>query len=222
MSTRRSLVISFLIFIALTIYGFMLVRGMPDIVPTHWNAAGQVDGYGSKWITPLLMPGIVLFNILMIVALPKLSPRKFEIETFRGTFNYVMLIVTGMEAALGVVIPRATAHPSFQLGPGLIFGVLFLFFALLGNVLGKVRRNFFMGIKTPWTLASEEVWDRTHRSAARLWTVGGFIGCVLSLFNLPFWVLLTGLMAMCLFPVVQSYFIYQKLDRGGQIAGPGA
>ncbi len=221
MSTRRSLVIAFVIFIALTIYSYMAVRGLPDIVPTHWNAAGQIDGYGSKWIPALLMPGIVLFNILLMLVLPKISPKKFEIEVFRGTFNYVMLIVTCMEAALGVVILRATAHPSIQLGAGLVFGVMFLFFAFLGNVLGKVRRNFFMGIKTPWTLASEEVWDRTHRSAARLWTIGGCVGVILSCFGFPFWFLLTVFMAMCLFPVVQSYFIYKKLDRGGQIAGPG-
>ena len=219
MSTRRSLVISFLIFIALTIYGFMVVRGMPDIVPTHWNSAGQVDGYGSKWITALLMPGILLFNLLLIVVLPKMSPKMFEIATFLGTFNYVMLIVTCMEAALGIVILHTTANQSFPI-VGAMFGVMFLFFGFLGNVLGKVRRNFFMGIKTPWTLADERVWDQTHRQAARIWTIGGFVGFIVSFF-LPFWVLITGMMAMCFYPVVSSYFIYKRLDRGGQIAGPG-
>jgi len=220
MSTRRSLVISIVIFIALSIYSYLAVRGLPDIVPTHWNAAGKIDGYGSKWGAALIMPGCLLFNILLLFVLPKISPKKFDIEPFRGTFNYIMLIVMLMEAALGVVILRATANQAVQM-VGAIFGVMFLFFELLGNVLGKVRRNFFMGIKTPWTLADERVWDQTHRSAARIWTIGGFIGFVLSFLGLPFWVLFTGMMAMCLFPVVQSYFIYKKLDRGGQIAGPG-
>lgn len=217
MSTRRSLAIAFLIFIALTIYSFMAVRGLPDIVPTHWNAAGQIDGYGSKWGAAMIMPGCLLFNLLLMVVLPKISPKKFEIETFRGTFNYIMLIVMCMEAAMGVVILRATENQAFQMVSA-IFGVMFLFFALLGNVLGKVRRNFFMGIKTPWTLASEQVWDQTHRQAARLWTIGGFVGFVLSFLGLPFWILFTGLMVMTLLPVVQSYFIYRKMDRSGTLS----
>src|SRR5579885_1960045 len=104
MSTRRSLVIAFLIFIAVTIYSYLVVRGLPDIVPTHWNKDGNIDGYGSKWTVALLMPGIVLVNILLMVILPKISPRQFEIDTFRGTFNYAMLVVTCMMAAIGVVI----------------------------------------------------------------------------------------------------------------------
>ncbi len=225
MSTRLSVVIAFVIFLALTIYSFMVVRGLPDIVPTHWNAAGQIDGYGSKWGAALIMPGVMLFMLLMMIALPKISPKKFEIDTFRNTFNYIMLVVMAMEASLGVIILRMTViGPAAKTFPmvGAMFAVLFLFFAILGNSLGKVKRNFFMGIRTPWTLASEQVWDLTHRKAARLWTIGGFLGFVLSFFGLPFWVLFTGLMAMCLFPVVQSYFIYKRLDRAGQIAGNGA
>ena len=85
----------------------------------------------------------------------------------------------------------------------------FLFFALIGNVLGKVRRNFWVGVRTPWTLASDKVWIATHRLAARLMVVAGMIGAL----GVPV-ALCFGLLMLALFvPVVYSYFLYQRLER---------
>jgi len=78
-------------------------------------------------------------------------------------------------------------------------------------VLGKVRRNFFIGVRIPWTIASEPTWDATHRLAGRLWFVGGLIGAVLALMGVPMAVSITFLLVIALYPVLASYFIYQKL-----------
>jgi uncharacterized membrane protein len=90
--------------------------------------------------------------------------------------------------------------------------VLFAFFALLGNVMGKIKRNFFMGIRTPWTLADERVWHATHRYAGRLWLVGGTIGAIAALIGLPFSFGIGFLLVIAFLPVFKSYFLYLRLD----------
>src|SRR5262245_17683179 len=98
-----------------------------------------------------------------------------------------MFLVTALFGYLhGVILLQQFKNPPVRFDIGrLMVGGMFLFFALLGNVLGKVKRNFFMGVRTPWTLASETVWTRTHRLAAWLWTGGGLVGLVAVLAGAP-------------------------------------
>lgn len=202
--------------IALAYSAYMATK-LPNIVPTHWDASGKVNQYGSKWISLLVMPGSMMFTALLGVALPAISPEKFKIDTFRGTYNYIMVLAIGMLTILHIVILEATLNGSFPLERAMA-AVLFAFFALMGNVLGKVRRNFWMGIRTPWTLADERVWDQTHRVAARIWTAGGALGVILAMIGLPFGIWMTYLMAIALWPAVMSYVIYRRIGRNGTIA----
>lgn len=217
MTTRRMISASAVLTLIAAAYSAYMASKLPNIVPTHWNAAGKIDQYGSKWTALVLMPCFMVGMILLALALPIISPEKFKIDSFRSTYNYIMVLVIAMFAVLHIVILEATLNGSFPLGR-LIPAVIFAFFALMGNVLGKVRRNFFMGIRTPWTLADERVWDQTHRLAARIWTVGGAVGVILVLIGVPFGVWIAGLMAIALWPVVMSYVIYQRLNRGGTAA----
>lgn len=217
MNTRRSVAICTLLTMAAALYSAVMWSKLPDQVPTHWNIQGQPDAYGSKLVALLLMLCVMLLTTLLTVVLPTISPEKFGIESFRSTFNYVMVLIVALLGAVHVIILRATATGTFQL-QGLLLAVIFGFFAAMGNVMGKVRQNFWMGVRTPWTLADERVWDQTHRSAARLWTLGGLIGVLLSLANAPFTILFAYLMAIALWPVVNSYLIYQRIHRGGSAA----
>jgi uncharacterized membrane protein len=101
-------------------------------------------------------------------------------------------------------------------------GGLCLFFALIGNVLGKVRRNFWMGVRTPWTLASEAVWNQTHRLAAWLFVAAGLLGFALVMVLPPsaVWVLLAVLLPAALLPVVYSLVLYKRLEREGRLEPP--
>ena len=121
---------------------------LPNTVPTHWNASGKVDSYGSKLIPVLIMPIVVLLLGSLTVILPKLSPKQFEIEKFQDTYENIMIIVTGLMTYLQVVILNATANPKVDIGKWLVSGIL-LFLAWMGNLMGKTRRNFYMGIRTP-------------------------------------------------------------------------
>ena len=117
---------------------------MPDQIPTHWNIRGEVDGYGGKWtlfIFPVMMVGMLVFFYF----LPALSPKHFEVDTFRSTYLYIMVLVVGLFAymdgvMLYVVHQTVAKQPTVDLGRAFLAG-LFLFFGLMGNVIGKVRRE---------------------------------------------------------------------------------
>jgi uncharacterized membrane protein len=191
-----------------------------DRIPIHWNIHGQPDGWVSKdqpflafYLLPTVIGGVVLLGLF---ALPWLSPRNFAVEGFRATYDYVFFLVAALFLYLEWVILWSTFHGGVLLDRWLIAG-FFLFFALIGNVLGKVRRNFWMGIRTPWTLADPYVWDRTHRVAAWLYVAVGLIGCVAVLAGVPpawcFGFLIAGALA----PVVYSAVLYKRLEREGKL-----
>jgi uncharacterized membrane protein len=191
-----------------------------DRIPIHWNIHGQPDGWTSKdqpflafYLLPTVIGGVVLLGLF---ALPWLSPRNFAVEGFRVTYDYVFFLV----AALFLYLEWVFLWSAFRGGAlhdrWLIAG-LFLFFALIGNVLGKVRRNFWMGIRTPWTLASPRVWDRTHRVAAWLYVAVGLVGFVAALLGSPPVACFVFLIAGALAPVVYSLVLYKRLERAGQL-----
>ena len=212
MNIRTCILIQIGILIASLAITAIYWQRLPEIVPTHWNLNGQVDQTGSKSQLLLLGPGLVLMILVMTLVLPKLSPKNFEIERFGGTFSYAMVLTSALMLFIGIIVLIMAEGSKIRFDRWMMSG-LFLFFALLGNVLGKVRRNFFMGIRTPWTLASERVWDATHRSAARIWFVGGLIGTAACLLGLPMAGSIGFLLILSFWPVVQSYFLYQKLER---------
>jgi len=184
---------------------------LPEHVPTHWNIHNQADQYGSKWQMVLLGPGMVLFAIGLTLLLPKISPKNYEIDRFNGTFAYAMVLVTSLFLLISILFLRAAEGVKIDFIK-VMMSVMFMFFALLGNVIGKVRRNFYMGIRTPWTLASEAVWDATHRQAGYIWFIGGIFGTALVLLGLPLLWSMALFMAVVLWPVVHSYSIYRKLE----------
>ncbi|MBV9470445.1 MAG: SdpI family protein, partial [Abitibacteriaceae bacterium] len=193
------------------LYGLALAPHLPDRIPTHWDAYGQVNGWGSKQTGLFLMPGMMLLLLLLLFALPWLSPRNFSTADFHGTFNYVMVITIALMGYMHIIMLQAALHPDANMNRGL-WGGLFLFFALTGNVLGKVRRNFWIGIRTPWTLASDEVWIATHRLAARLMVAGGLIGACAAWLGAPFVFCFILLMLTVLIPVPYSLLMYKKME----------
>jgi uncharacterized membrane protein len=144
-------------------------------------------------------------------------------------------LVTALFAYLNMaILLNCLKDPPFRVDIGSLFmGGMFLFFALMGNVMGKVKPNFFMGVRTPWTLANETVWVRTHRLAAWLWTVGGLIGLavvavgavVQNVIDQPmpwfFIPLFVGFMIMAIIPVPYSLYIYKRLEKEGKLEPAG-
>jgi immunity protein, SdpI family len=194
---------------------------LPNVVPIHWDAHGHANGWGPKWSLFFYGPGTMLFMVLMFSALPWLSPKKFEVDSFRATYLYIMIIVVAMIAYCNVLILLSALG---SVG-GIVLDVsraveggVCLLIALLGNVLGKVRRNFFVGIRTPWTIANEHVWNATHRFAAKTFFAGGLLGLLAVILGAPFWLPIAAILIAALGPAVYSLVFYKQLERRGELS----
>jgi len=191
---------------------------LPNSVPIHWDAHGQVNGWGPKWSLFLWGPGMMAAIVLMFAALPWLSPKKFEIDSFRSTYLYIMIVTVAMLAYLHILILIGALGVPVDISRAAVGGVCLLI-ALLGNVLGKVRRNFYIGIRTPWTIANERVWNKTHRLAAKTSFLAGLLGLAEVLLGAPFWLPITTVLAGPFIPAIYSLFYYKQLERHGELNG---
>ncbi len=195
----------------------ILYPSLPDRIPTHWNVHGEVDGFGAKSWAVFLGPGLMAMMLLVFRFLPWLSPRRFEVaDTGRPTYLYIMVVIVLLIGYVHFVSIAAAMGWAGDVGRAMVAGI-FLFFALLGNVLGKVPRNFYIGIRTPWTLASERVWYSTHRLAARILVLAGAVGFVLVILTGWFVVAFALLIAALFIPVAYSLVCYKRLRRQGLV-----
>jgi uncharacterized membrane protein len=189
---------------------------LPGSVATHWNMQNQPNGYSPKWALFLIGPGLMAGMMLLMYFLPWLSPKNFEVDSFRSTYLQIMLMLIGMQTYFYAVILWAGVGHRLNVGRAIVGGVCLLF-ALLGNLMGKVRRNFYIGVRTPWALASERVWNATHRFAAKTLVAGGLVGLALTAVGLDGRPVFFVLMAGALVPVVYSLVFYKQLERRGEL-----
>jgi len=191
---------------------------LPARVPLHWNAHGRVDGYGPRWMLLAAGPGAMLAELAIFAALPALSPKRFALESFARTYLRIMLAAVALAGYITAVLLWAALTGDADVTGALLAGVSVLI-VVLGNVMGKVRRNFFIGIRTPWTLASERVWHATHRLAAKSMVAAGILGIGAALLGgiagIVAWIaiVLAGVMV----PVVYSFVHYRTLEREGTL-----
>lgn len=211
MKPARTLVISALFVLILLAAFVWLSPHMPAGVPTHWNAQGQVNGYMSP-LGAMLTPMIVIAVLaLLTLLLPAISPRGFAITPFGSVFALIMLALQAfvLVAALAVLL-NAAGHPvPMSLVSMLGIGALLM---VIGNYMGKVRKNFFIGIRTPWTLASDAVWERTHRIGGWLFMLAGAAGIALALAGGSLVVLVAIVLSIALALTVYSYIAYRRLE----------
>ena len=191
---------------------------LPEKVPTHWNAKGEVDAWTPRdAVLPYLaVPAGMAGMLLLTLALPWLSPRKFSIESFRSTYDYIMALAVFLFAYMHGVFLAVQLGTGIDLLSWLIGGML-LILAAMGNVLGKVKRNFYVGVRTPWTLASDTVWNSTHRLAAWLMAGSGLGGFVLVMAGVTPLVPLGLFFTAVIFPVFYSLWLYKRLEREGRL-----
>ena len=190
---------------------------LPDRFPVHWNARGEVNGYAGKSFG-IIMPAVLNLGLaLLLAALPRLDPKmnRHDAETKISVgriFKLMRLVLTGFLSAVILAICANALQHHFDMNR-FILGAVGLLFLVLGNFMGKLRPNYIMGIRTPWTLESRTVWLKTHRLAGFLMVAGGVILLVMA-FLMPgqsgilFGVLPVSLL-VALIPSAYSYFIYR-------------
>ena len=186
--------------------GLILWNQLPEQMPTHWNAAGEIDGWSSKAFAVFGLPLMMLIFQWICVLGTSADPKKANhsekvlhlIFWFIPVLNVVLSVITYM-AALGKEVRVEVILPVLV---GLVL-------AIVGNYLPKCKQNYTIGIKIPWTLNSEENWNKTHRFAGWLWTFCG-LALMLTGFLGGFWIFFGVVLVMVLAPVIYSYILHRK------------
>ena len=161
------------------IYLAYLWKSLPEKVPTHWNYKGEIDDWGTKYsLIGLVFLLPVLIYVLMLV-IPNIDPKK-RIELMGGKYYQIKFVLVGFMSVLALFIIHSSTSQKLS-SPSMVFVLIGLLFMTLGNYFKVIKQNYFLGIKTPWTLESEEVWKLTHILAGKLWIVGGLLIVILSL-----------------------------------------
>jgi uncharacterized membrane protein len=203
----------------MVVAGALLYPSLPARIPQHWDVYGKIDRWADKSLLSVFFPVlIVAVMIVLYWALPRLDPMKKSYARFRHSYALMIDMVVGFMAFIYAITLYAAFHPAVPVDVAISVGVGLLL-AALGNQMSKVKRNFFVGIKTPWTLASEKVWTRTHRLSARLWVWGGLAAALCGFLPAPFNFVLFITIAMALGAgsVLLSYLIYRDLERRGEL-----
>lgn len=219
-----SVVLTLLAFAASGYIYWFHYEQLPDPMPTHWDWRGEPDQFLPRsqafLLNFLLTPCLMALWLLVTLVLPWLSPRQFDVNRFRPTYDYIMALVITLFGFIYLTLALSSFQPEKRF-IHLLIGGLLLFFALIGNVLGQVKRNFWIGVRTPWTLASETVWERTHRLTAWLWVPFGLLAGIAVLAIPGETVLLVAaaaLLVVIFLPVVYSLVLYKQLERQGRLS----
>lgn len=184
-------------------------------IPVHWNAAGEVDRYGGKAEAFLLIPGVTLLLSALFAAAPHIDPRGRNLKASGPAFVTIWLgVLAVVTLAHGVIVLTALGliEASGQLIPRLVLGGVCVLMVLIGNVLGKARPNWFVGVRTPWTLSSDKAWDATHRWAGRGFVVGGLAGAaalLLAPVEIALTIFLTCILATAAGSIALSYVVWR-------------
>lgn len=144
----------------------------PERIPVHWNLQGEIDRYGGRFEGLLLMPLVALAVYGLLLVISKIDPARSNYESFRGAWLAIRSTLVILLALLHVCIVLIAFGYPIDMGAAmpLAIGVMFVIF---GNLMGKIRPNWFVGIRTPWTLSSRTSWNKTHRLAGRLFILIG-------------------------------------------------
>jgi uncharacterized membrane protein len=220
MMTRRHIsILIALLLIAVAMSAAAYPR-LPAQVAIHWNWRGDADGFGPRWLLALMVPASASLIVALLSVLPMIGPMRREFPRWRSAYGRICVAVVAAltlchAALLSSALGRPVDVPMVML---LILGVML---AVIGNLLGKVRRNFWVGIRTPWTLASDAVWERTHRIGARL-TVAHGLALAAAALLLPTWaglsVLLGGTIMLVVWSLVYSCWLYRRMGEVDDLA----
>lgn len=181
---------------------------LPEQIPMHWNIAGEVDGYASKgalWPLCCISPALAL----MLQFLPRLDPKKENYRRFQKIYDLVGILVSClMLFPIGITVLSALNPGALNVGR-LTMGVISVIFILLGAVMGKIKSNWFMGIRTPWALSDPDVWNKTNRMGGWVFFLAGVVTLLLSLFA-PEWAAAAAMLTILLVGTVSTYVMSWK------------
>ncbi len=212
MSTRLTLIVGLALILIAVVFSLAVYNRLPDRMASHWGLNDEVNGTISRFWGAFLMPVIAAAMLALFLLIPSIDPLKANIATFRPMFNAFITALMVFLFYLHILtvlwnLGVQGFHMSTMLMPGL--GLIFIF---AGLMMRQAKRNFFIGIRTPWTLSSDRVWTQTHRIGGILFVMCGVIALLGVFFPGPvaFALVLVPILAVTAFLIPYSYWLYQQ------------
>lgn len=215
MLSHRAIVVASALLVVMACAAARVLFDVPINMPVaiHFDAAGNPNGWAPAWFGLSLTPLIALGFLGLAALLPKIDPRGANLTRSKPAVQTIVLAVMGLLTAVQLVIVAQALHIAITAARVIpcAVGLLFVF---TGNVMGKLRWNYTIGIRTPWTIANERVWDKTHRFAGRLFVAVG------ALIAIGVWwkpvqgheaaLIMTGTVVVAVLPVLRSYQLWKE------------
>jgi len=204
-------ILPILLIIFSLISSYYLFQKMPERIPIHWNIKGEVDSWGNSLSNIITINSILIGIYLLFLALPYIDPRKERYKQFSKIYHIFKNIMLLFLASIFFLTNlNAIGYPiNINICIPLMIGILFI---IIGNYMAKIKMNWFVGIKTPWTLSSEEVWNKTHRLGGKLFMFSGLLiaseGFLPINYRLPIFILAMAIILIG--TIFGSYIIYSQ------------
>ena len=207
-NVKTLILTSMVLFIPMVI-GLILWNRLPEQVPSHWDIHGNIDGWSSKAFAVFAIPALLLMLHWLCIIASTMDPKHQNYSD--KMFKVVLWICPVIGLILcTLVYGIALGYPlNVEIILPLLFGLMFL---IIGNLLPKCRQTYTLGIKLPWTYASEENWNKTHRFGGKVWVIGGIL-IMASAFLGSFWLLICVMVVMVAAPTLYSYLYYCKHEK---------
>ena len=204
---RYGIILIIVLTLAITVLAY---PALPDRIPSHWNINGEVDGYSSTLWGVLIVPVIMVALTALLLLLPRVDPLRANYQKFRRYYDGFILVFAAflfiiqlqiLLSGLGYPVSPTVVYP-------IILGGLFIY---LGFLIEHAEQNWFVGIRTPWTMSSERVWKKTHARGGTLFKIAGIIAIAGLLFGrYSLWFVLVPILAVAVYLVVYSYLEFQR------------
>jgi len=205
--------VSWIAVVIIILIGFGLsayfLDDLPEQVPSHWNSKGEIDSYMPKNIMVWLMPGVTVFIAALLYFIPRIDPLKKNYAAFQDYFEGFIVVISAFFLLVHALTIAAGLGHEFAMNQFVMpaVGLLMLYIALL---LRKAKRNWFVGIRTPWTLSSDVVWDKTHRMGSYAFAALGVIFMIMIFVPDSLGLMLPVILVFALSPVAYSYYVWTQ------------
>lgn len=206
--------IPILLIVVAMIASVIVYPRLPEQMPTHWNVRGEVDGWSSRLFGAWMMPLMMAVIWLIMRALPHIDPRRANYEKFASMYEALIIVILAFMLGLHFVLLAMATGTNMDMNR-IVLASVGAFFGVVGFLLPKAHPNWFVGIRTPWTLTSDTAWERTHRVGGPLFILIGALTVITSVAapKMAVWVLTVSTVGVVVFLFVYSYRVWKEDDH---------